>query len=91
VTLVPAPACHFCEEAEQVLAELGTEFSFELEHVPAESPEGLALIATHRPALNPLVLVEGSYFSAGRLPRRKLVRLLANRGARLEAVALDGR
>jgi len=31
-----------------------------------------ALLATHRPAMNPLVLLGGQYFSAGRLPRRKL-------------------
>ena len=91
VTVVPAPACHFCEDADEALAELASAFAFDLERVPAESPEGLRLIAVHRPALNPLVLVDGAYFSAGRLPRKKLVRLLTDRGARLEAVGTDGR
>ena len=91
VTLVPAPACHFCEDADQVLTELATVFRFDLEHVPAESPEGLRLIAVHRPALNPLVLVDGAYFSAGRLPRKKLIKLLTDRGARMEAVIADAR
>ena len=91
VTVVPAPACHFCEDAEQALGELASAFAFDLERVPAQSPEGLRLIAVHRPALNPLVLVDGAYFSAGRLPRKKLSRLLTERGARLEAVGVDGR
>ena len=91
VTVVPAPACHFCEDADEALAELASSFRFDLEHVPAESAEGRRLIAVHRPALTPLVLVDGAYFSAGRLPRKKLVKLLTERGARIEAVGVDGR
>lgn len=91
VTIVPAEACHFCEDADQALAELAGTFAFDLEHVPAETSEGRRLIALHRPALTPLVLVDGAYFSAGRLPRKKLVKLLTERGARREAVGSDGR
>ena len=91
VTVVPAPACHFCEDADHALAELAATFRFDLEHVPADTPEGRRLIAVHRPALTPLVLVDGDYFSAGRLPRKKLTKLLTARGARLEAVPADGR
>jgi hypothetical protein len=91
VTVVPAPACHFCEDAEHALAELASAFRFEIERVPAESAEGLRLIAEHRPALTPLVLVDGAYFSAGRLPRKKLIKLLTDRSARLETVGTDAR
>ncbi|OJV75977.1 MAG: glutaredoxin [Cellulomonas sp. 73-92] len=91
ITLVPAPACHFCEDADEALTELASSFAFEVDRVPAETPEGLRLIAAHRPALNPLVLVDGAYFSAGRLPRKKLIKLLTDRGARLTAVGPDGR
>ncbi len=90
VTIVPAEACHFCEDAEQALAELAGTFTFHLEHVPAETAQGRQLIAVHRPALTPLVLVDGEYFSAGRLPRKKLVQLLTERGARRQAVSVDG-
>jgi hypothetical protein len=88
---VPQPACHFCEDADDALAQLASTFVFELEHVPADTPEGQRLYAVHRPALAPLVLVDGDYFSAGRLPRKKLTKLLTARGARLEAVPADGR
>lgn len=91
VTVVPSPACHFCEEAERTLDELAREFVFDLELVPIESPRGARLVAEHRPALNPLVLIDGAYFSAGRLSRKKLIKLLTTRGvARVPAVGGHG-
>jgi alkyl hydroperoxide reductase subunit AhpF len=90
VTLVPAPACHFCEDAEQALADLARVFAFDLELVPVDSARGARLVAEHRPALSPLVLVDGAYFSAGRLPRKKLTRLLTARGAALAPAGRDG-
>ena len=87
ITFVPSPACHFCEDADRTLAELASTFAFEVEHVPSETTEGRHLIAVHRPALAPLVLVDGDYFSSGRLPRKKLVQLLSARAARLDGTA----
>jgi glutaredoxin len=89
ITLVAAPACHFCEDAQQALSELASRFAFELEIVPMESARGARLTAQHRPPLSPLVLVDGAYFSAGRLPRRKLATLLSARGAALAPAAGD--
>ncbi|HQZ84237.1 MAG TPA: glutaredoxin [Actinomycetota bacterium] len=83
LTLVTAPGCHFCEDAHRTvksLIEHGT--PLELEVVEATSPAGFALLAEHRPAMNPLILIDGTYFSAGRLPRRKLQALLAERATR---------
>lgn len=81
VTVVTAPGCHFCDDARQVLgamADAGEPIRIDL--VDATSPAGQELLAAHRPAMNPLVLVDGAWFSAGRLPRRKLETLLARRG-----------
>lgn len=80
VVVVTAPACHFCEEATEHLAEVATRYPMDLRQVEITSPEGARLVAEHRPALNPLVLVDGQFFSAGRLPRRKLDALLRARG-----------
>jgi glutaredoxin len=77
ITLVHAPACHFCADAQKALAELGQQFPITVELVEAESPVGAALIEEHRPALFPLVLLDGEFFSTGRLPRRKLRAVLA--------------
>ncbi|WP_199421605.1 glutaredoxin [Actinotalea solisilvae] len=81
VTVVHAPACHFCDDATRTLAELGETWPLAVRVVELESAEGAQLVMRHRPAMNPLVLVEGEYFSSGRLPRRKLAKLLAARAA----------
>jgi hypothetical protein len=84
---VTAPGCHFCEDAHQALSHLAADgAAIEVELVEATSPAGLALLAEHRPPMNPLVLVDGDYFSAGRLPIRKLRALLG----RHEAVTVMG-
>jgi hypothetical protein len=79
ITVVHSPACHFCEDADSALDVLARDHRIEVTSVPIDSAEGAALVATHRPAMNPLVLVEGRFFSSGRLPRRKLAKLLRDR------------
>jgi AhpD family alkylhydroperoxidase len=80
VTLVTAPGCHFCVDAHRELTELAAAGApIELTVVEATSATGSQLIGTHRPAMNPLVVVEGRYFSAGRFPRRKFQALLRAR------------
>jgi hypothetical protein len=82
VTVVHAPACHLCTDAQRALAELAADHPLAVELVAAADPRGAALLADHRPAMFPLVLVDGAFFSAGRLPRTKLRRLLDARAAR---------
>lgn len=90
ITVVTAPGCHFCEDAEEVLSRLDRQgHGVQIHLVEATSAEGAALLAEHRPAMNPLVLVDGQYFSAGRLPRRKLEAHLLQR-ARSPRVASHG-
>ena len=87
VTVVTAPACHFCEDALDVLTGLGTVYRLRVEEVAAGSPAGQVLLRRHGTGMFPLVLVDGEFFSAGRLPRRKLGRLLAVRATAGQAVA----
>lgn len=81
ITLVHAEACHFCTDAGEFLDELAHAFDLDVRGVQADSDEGRALIAQHRPAMSPLVVVDGAFFSHGRLPRKKLTRLLEARAA----------
>lgn len=83
VTLVHSPACHFCDDAESALDDLGKGYAIDVAVVYIESLVGAELVARHRPAMNPLVLVDGAFFSSGRLPRKKLVTLLDERQLRL--------
>jgi hypothetical protein len=59
--------------------DLGREYPIRVDRVEADSAAGQALVGAHRPAMFPLVLVDGAFFSAGRLPRRKLRALLATK------------
>jgi hypothetical protein len=77
VTVVTAPACHFCDDAQVVLAELARAYPLEVGLVDAQSGDGQALLSRYGAGMFPLVLVDGTFFSAGRLPRHKLARLLA--------------
>lgn len=81
VTLVTAPDCHFCHDAREVLTTLSVEGRIGIEVIEGSSEAGRALVATHRPPMMPLVLIDGGYFSAGRLPRRKLNARLATSSA----------
>ncbi|MBB1513274.1 glutaredoxin [Tessaracoccus sp. MC1627] len=82
VTLVTTAACHFCDDAHQRLDALDRAGLLRLTTIPAESPQGAALIAEHRPGMFPLTLVAGRYFHDGRIPRGKLARLVDHLGAR---------
>ena len=77
VVLLVRQGCHLCEDAHRELLHRSTLGQLTVSQVAADSPEGQALLGHHRPALFPLVLLDGAFFSAGRLPRRKLDRALA--------------
>ena len=84
VTVVHSPACHFCDDARAVLAEFANEFPLTVEYLACTEPRGAALIRQQRAGMYPLVLLDGGFFSAGRLPRKKLRAQLT---ARFAAVA----
>lgn len=76
ITVVQTSGCHFCVQAEESLEVLAARYPIHVSLVDVESPEGVRLTQQHRPAMNPLVLVDGRFFSSGRLPRKKLTALL---------------
>jgi hypothetical protein len=81
ITVVHTPACHLCDDAEAALARLAEEFPLRVELVDALSPAGRRLVGEHRAGLYPLVLLDGEFFSCGRLPRMKLRRRLDRQAA----------
>lgn len=86
VTVVTSSACHFCDDAQAALAELAQAYPLTVRLVAADSSAGQALLSDHGAGMFPLVLVDGAFFSAGRLPRRKLARLLARQASALAGV-----
>ena len=85
ITVIHSPGCHFCEDARRALVELSSTYPLAVELVEAADPRGEAMIAAHRPPLFPLVLVDGAFFSFGRLPRKKLTKMLDQRRAQAAA------
>jgi hypothetical protein len=79
VTLVHTENCHLCSEAIAALSALEAEDRLRLRLLAADSAEAGRLLERHRPALFPLVTIDDDFFSAGRLPRRKLARRLEER------------
>lgn len=76
VVLLTTAACHLCEDAHEELARREALGQLTREVVTADSEQGRALIAAHRPGLFPLVLLDGRVLGHGRLSRRKLDRTL---------------
>lgn len=74
--MVTAPNCHLCEAALEELAGLATEFPLSVRALEGRSVEGARIVRRLRPGLFPAVVIDGALFSVGRLPRRKLRRLL---------------
>lgn len=79
VTIVESEGCHFCVAAGEALAEAAARYPLAVRTIDARSAEGQALLQEHRATMSPLVLLDGSFFSHGRLPRRKLAKLLDER------------
>ncbi len=81
VTVVESEAWHFCADAQHVLLEAAASYPVEVRTVDVRSPKGEELMQAHRATMSPLVLLDGEFFSNGRLPRRKLAEVLGQRFA----------
>ena len=79
VVVIRSEDCHLCEDAIEALTDLSGEFPLDVRVVDASSSEGRELLRLHRPPLTPGVRVGGRRFSSGRLPRKKLRRMLEGR------------
>ena len=79
ITVVESEACHFCEDAQRTLTELVDSYLLTTETVDVRSETGQRLMRVHRASMSPLVLLDGEFFSQGRLPRRKLEKVLGQR------------
>lgn len=79
VTVVESEACHFCADAHRFLTDFAVDYPLVVDVVDVRSEAGRLLMARHRATMSPLVLIDGAFFSNGRLPRRKLAKHLTQR------------
>jgi glutaredoxin len=75
-TLVTSEACHFCEDAQELLTEMSREHPISVRLVDMLSDEGRQLAVAHRMPFPPLLLLNGEAFGHGRISRRKLTKHL---------------
>lgn len=62
-----------------MVSALARSYPIQVTTLEARTGLGRDLMASHRGALSPLVLLDGEFFSQGRLPRRKLAKVLSQR------------
>lgn len=79
IVLVSSEGCHLCLDAREALEDLSRAFPITVREVDMASAEGRGIVVRLRPPMPPAVVVDGALFSSGRLPRKKLMRLLERR------------
>lgn len=79
LVLVVSASCHLCEDAQAAVTDLAPPFDLEVRIVDAASSEGWALLSRYGAGMLPLAILDGEWFSSGRLPRKKLQRELERR------------
>lgn len=79
ITVVESEACHFCAAALEAIAGAAATYPIRIRRLDVRSEAGRELMTRHRAAMSPLVLLDGAFFSCGRLPRRKLEKALGSR------------
>ncbi len=79
ITLVTSNGCHFCRDAEELLARLARRFPLRVERINLATPEGADLARRLRVPFPPVLLIDGAYFGHGRISARKLTRALEAR------------
>lgn len=84
VTLVTAESCHFCEDAQDLLAQMSGTYDITVRLVDMMSDEGRNLVVAHRMPFPPLLLIDGAMFGYGRISARKLDKHLASHASTLE-------
>ena len=77
IVLVTASGCHFCDDANRLLDEIGVETPLAVRTVQLSSDEGRRLLVRYRVPYPPILLVDGVFFGYGRISRRKLETHLA--------------
>lgn len=76
--VVTQPRCGFCDQAKGVLQRVGEDFDVQVIEVDAESDVAAELASETAAVFPPVVFINGSLFSYGRLSERKLRKRLTD-------------
>ena len=84
--MLTSPGCHWCEEAEALLAQLSREFDLHVAYRPVEAEEGRALALANGALFPPVIFVDGAFVQYGR-PSEKKLRAVLQQAAATSRVA----
>jgi glutaredoxin len=79
VVLLTRDDCGFCDDAEEILSRLSSEFGFEVTTLDLDSPDGYELGQREEILFPPGILIDGKGVSYGRPSERRLRRELVRR------------
>jgi glutaredoxin len=79
LTVLTQTSCTFCDQAKETLGRLRQEHPFDIVEVSLDTDEGRTLGERHGVLFAPGILIDGAFFSFGRLSERKLRRELQRR------------
>ncbi len=76
IVLVTSPACHFCEQAKDVLTRVADEYPIRWREIDIMSEEGAAAVRRHQVPFAPALFVDNRFHGHGRVSERKLRKAL---------------
>lgn len=79
ITLLSQSSCGFCDHAKEVLSRVGADYPLRITEIDLAGEEGQRLAARAGVLFAPGVLVDGEFFSFGRISERRLRRTLDQR------------
>jgi glutaredoxin len=79
ITVLSQSSCGFCDHAKEVLSRVGADYSLRITEIDLAGEEGQRLAARAGVLFAPGVLVDGEFFSFGRISERRLRRILDQR------------
>lgn len=78
ITLVTEPRSDFCDRAKEALHYLSAEFEIAVTEIPLVSDEGRRLAVEHAILTAPGLLIDGVFFSYGKVDEHRLRMTLAS-------------
>jgi len=76
IVVLSQPDCHFCDEAQAILARLTPSYPISIRQIALDSDQGRDLAARHGVMFAPGIVMNGRLVSYGRLSERRLRRHL---------------
>jgi len=72
VTVLTQPSCAYCDQAKEILSRLAPDYSLDINEIGLLTEDGRKLAVANGVMFAPGILIDGKFFSFGRLSEKKL-------------------